>query len=81
MDNIFPEWEIGLFNFKEISGKDPLLWFSLSIRKYMYVYFSYIEYIQEIGMPSIELCFVSIKNSNIRFNIFIIILIGFVNVF
>ena len=51
MENIFSEWEIGLFNFKEISGKDPLLWFSLSIRKYMYVYSSYIEYIQEIGMP------------------------------
>ena len=31
--------------------------------------------------PSIELCFVSIKNSNMRFNIFIISLICFVNVF
>ena len=51
MKNIFPGWEIGLFNFKEVSGKDPLLWFSLSIRKNMYVYSSYIEDIHEIGMP------------------------------
>ena len=71
------------FNFKEVSGKDPLLWFALSIRKDMYDYSSYIDYIHDIGMacPSIELCFVSIKNSNMRFNIFIISLICFVNVF
>ena len=31
--------------------------------------------------PSIELCFVSIKNFNMRFNIFIISLLFFVNVF
>ena len=34
-----------------------------------------------LDCPSIELCFVSVKNSNMRFNIFIISLICFVNVF
>ena len=34
-----------------------------------------------LDCPSMELCFVSIKNSNMRFNIFIISLICFVNVF
>ena len=51
MENIFSGWEIGLFNFKEVFGKDPLSFFALSIRKDMYVYSSYIDYIHDIGMP------------------------------
>ena len=51
METILPRWEIRLFNFKEVFGKDPLLWFALSIRKDMCVYPSDIDYIHEIGMP------------------------------
>ena len=43
MENIFPGWEV--------SGKDPLLLFALSIQKDMYIYSSDIDYIHEIGMP------------------------------
>ena len=49
MENIFPGWEIGLFNFQEVSGR--IHYSSLSIRKDMYVYSSDIDYIHDIGMP------------------------------
>ena len=40
MENIFPEWEIGLFNFKEVFGKDPSFFVEYS-EGYVCLFFRY----------------------------------------